>query len=226
MKPHVYVCTAAAGIVVIAIGSLAHVSGFDIALARHILSFYDGAFPRNHWFLKSVMHEGARSVITAALASFTLLAIILRLRGKQTAPFYNFYIFVATALLFVGAIALLKAMTTFVCPWSLDQLGGNRVMTDYRNLFSLSTYGKGRCFPAGHSSGGYAWIGLAFALATTPAALWRGIALLLPIGIALSVTQILRGAHFLSHELTTLGLALLAFSTMGFFIHHQTKSAG
>jgi membrane-associated PAP2 superfamily phosphatase len=61
------------------------------------------------------------------------------------------------------------------------------------------------CFPAGHSSAGFAWVSLYFfALLARPAWRWRGLAVGLVAGGVFGLAQQLRGAHFLSHDLWTL----------------------
>ena len=58
------------------------------------------------------------------------------------------------------------------------------------------------CFPAGHASAGYAWVALYFFfLATRPAWRWRGLAIGLATGAVFGISQQLRGAHFLSHDI-------------------------
>jgi len=64
---------------------------------------------------------------------------------------------------------------------------------------------RGVCFPAGHSSAGFAWVSLYFfALLVHPAWRWRGLAVGLVAGGVFGLAQPLRGAPFLSHDLWTL----------------------
>ena len=53
-------------------------------------------------------------------------------------------------------VAWVKAWSNVDCPWDLLRYGGDR---PYIDLFSLRPIGlsRGRCFPAGHASAGYAW---------------------------------------------------------------------
>ena len=64
--------------------------------------------------------------------------------------------------------------------------------------------GSGRCFPAGHASTGFAFMGGFFALRTQApgmAGLWLAVAL--AAGLLFGGVQQLRGAHFMSHTLWT-----------------------
>jgi membrane-associated PAP2 superfamily phosphatase len=63
------------------------------------------------------------------------------------------------------------------------------------------------CFPAGHASGGYAWLAFYF-LGVYKQSAWRwvGLGFALSIGLIFGVSQQLRGAHFITHDLWTLGI--------------------
>jgi membrane-associated PAP2 superfamily phosphatase len=67
--------------------------------------------------------------------------------------------------------------------------------------------GSAQCFPAGHASGGYAWLALYFfLLAVKPQ--WRGwgLAVGLGAGLVFGISQQLRGAHFISHDLAAIAI--------------------
>lgn len=67
---------------------------------------------------------------------------------------------------------------------------------------------KGHCFPAGHASGGFALMGLAW---LRPGQRWRRGAVLLGLaaGWWMGAYQMAKGAHYLSHTVTTMLLAWL-----------------
>jgi len=113
------------------------------------------------------------------------------------------YLLLAT-LLSTAAVGLLKRWTNVDCPWDLLRYGGDRT---YYSLFMHrpSILGQARCFPAGHASAGYAWTALYFfLLSTRPGWRWWGLGFALGLGALFGVTQQLRGAHFLSHDVCTL----------------------
>ena len=115
------------------------------------------------------------------------------------------YLLLAT-LLSVSLVACIKLWSNMDCPWDLLRYGGTRPRV---GLFDLRPAGlaRGHCFPAGHASGGYAWLALYFFfLVVRPAWRWAGLALGAGLGLVFGVSQQLRGAHFLSHDLWALAI--------------------
>ena len=203
------------GVALILTGYACHVSDIDLTIAEAVHNYY-GGFPRNAFLLRSVMHEGMRNTITSILALLVIILIWDAFSPRQWLQDTRtpLRIFAVCAAVFIGSIAALKAFTTPACPWDLGIFGGHRSSVGYADIFRTSVFGKGHCFPAGHSTAGYVWLCLAFVLSDNRKSFIRLFVALLPIGISLSTAQILRGAHFLSHELTTLGIALIIFSIL------------
>jgi len=69
---------------------------------------------------------------------------------------------------------------------------------------------RGRCFPAGHASGGYALFSLA-GLATSRRGRWIGVSIGLVVGGAMGGYQMLKGAHYLSHTVVTVFVCWIVF---------------
>jgi len=116
------------------------------------------------------------------------------------------------ALLTLGSLPALvgfgKSATNVFCPSELRRYGGDVRYVKLGESFPKEDRPerRGRGFPAGHASGGFALIGL-IVLRRTRA--WRRGGLLLALGAGWGVGgyQMLRGAHFLSHTVTTMILA-------------------
>jgi membrane-associated PAP2 superfamily phosphatase len=119
-----------------------------------------------------------------------------------------------TVLASVLAVSLLKQASHTSCPWDLQEFGG---MAHYVSHWSWGVRdgGPGGCFPAGHASTAFAYLGGYFVLrrvAPRIALAWLAAALV--GGLLLGVTQQLRGAHYMSHTLWsgwvcwTVGLAI------------------
>lgn len=175
-------------------------SDLDLALARPFGGVH--GFPLSqHWLLTSGLHEGARLlswllVVWLTLAVWWPLGWLRRLHGHERTQL------VATTLIAVLAVSTLKAVSTTSCPWDLSLFGGTARYVSH--WLWVPDGGGGHCFPAGHASSGFAFIGGYFVLrrdSATQARAWLGLALL--AGLVLGIGQQVRGAHFMSHTLWT-----------------------
>lgn len=176
-------------------------AGQDLPLARAFGAA--SGFPfRDHWFFVQVMHEAPRRIAWLLVLALGLFAWrpVGALRHTSQADRLQLAL---TTLLSLVVVSLLKYTSTTSCPWDLAEFGG---VARYASHWALGTLdgGGGKCFPAGHASAGFAFVGGYFALRhrlPRAARLWLACALL--AGLALGWAQQVRGAHFLSHTLWT-----------------------
>lgn len=177
-------------------------SGLDLPMAH----WFGGAggFPlRDNFFLMTVLHEGAKRlawllVLALCLAVWWPLGWLRRLsmhRRLQLA---------VTTLLAVLVVSALKSFSTASCPWSLADFGDvAHYVPHWQHVFAPDG-GGGRCFPAGHASSGFAFVGGYFAFRdAAPVIARRWLAAALLLGGVLGLAQQIRGAHFTSHTLWT-----------------------
>lgn len=159
-------------------------------------------FPLKHApFLDQWMHTGLKWLMVAvALGSLCLSFIAFGV--DRIKPYQKSF-----ACVFIGMtisttmVALLKHYNLHGCPWDLQMYGGTLPFFD---LFSAPPLGieAGRCFPAGHPSGGFALLAFYYAFGHhLPLFAKRMCYLALFAGSIMGLTQIIRGAHFLSHVL-------------------------
>ncbi len=176
-------------------------SGLDMVLAH----WFGGAqgFPlRDHWLFTTVLHEGARRlswllVVGLSLAVWWPVGVLRRIDRSQRLQL------VVTILLSLLAVVSFKFMSNTSCPWDLAEFGGlARYVSHW--LWGTTDGGGAHCFPAGHASAGFAYVGGYFALrhAAPRAARWW-LACALVVGLVLGISQQARGAHFMSHTLWT-----------------------
>jgi len=149
-----------------------------------------------HTVLKNVTALGLVVAIVLALASIRTPA----LRSWRRALILFCVMAGGSAYL----VQELKEVSAHACPWDLAMYGGH---AQWFPLFSHVAAGTelGRCWPGGHASGGFAIIAGYFALRTrhprwARRLLWLGLAM----GTLMGGVQMVRGAHFLSHNLWTL----------------------
>lgn len=192
---------ALAGLFVIA--SLLHA---DLWLADRLYAWEGHTWALRQAWLTQHIHLVGRELSTAAWLVVLAAWLVANLRlgwGHLRRPLA--YLLTATALSTL-LVAALKHWSNVDCPWDLVRYSGTR---PYVGLFELRPPGLGRglCFPAGHASAGYAWLALYFFLdAVKPR--WRSAGLVagLAVGLLFGMSQQLRGAHFVSHDLTALAI--------------------
>ena len=169
--------------------------------------FYDAQlqkFPLKQNSLLSLwLHVGLKWMIV--WVALTCLALALasikwaQLRADRTS-----YLWVFVAMLVsTSVVATLKHYSQHACPWDINLYGGNLPLFDLWTTPPLSAE-AGRCFPAGHPSAGFSLMAFYFAFKHSKPRfakymLWLGMVL----GLVMGATQIMRGAHFLSHVLWT-----------------------
>jgi len=180
-----------------------------------------------NFLTEQLIHKLGRDISAAAWLCVLLAWVASRTRPslshwRQPLAYLAFSTLLATAL-----VAWVKSWSNMDCPWDLVRYGGERA---YVGLFELRPIGlaRGVCFPAGHASAGYAWVSLYFFfLATRPKWRWAGLGTGVGLGLLFGLSQQLRGAHFLSHDvwsaticwLTALGVYASTWGESGVEVH-------
>lgn len=173
-------------------------------------------FPlRDAWWLTTVLHNGARNLswlvgIALIVAVWRPFGVLRRLDRLQR---------VQLALSTVAAVLLvstMKSVSTTSCPWDLSGFGG--IAHHVSHWTWLLDGGRGHCFPAGHASAGFAFLGGWWVFRDVDRRVARRwLAASLVAGFVLGFAQQARGAHFMSHTLWTGWLCwtvTLAFDTV------------
>jgi membrane-associated PAP2 superfamily phosphatase len=176
-------------------------AGLDLPLAR-LAAGARGFALRDHWLLTSVLHDAGRYLAWLVVAWLLIgcwhpSGILRRL------PLAARVQWLATALLCLLAINLLKYSSLTSCPWDLSEFGGAGVHLSHW-VWGSSDGGPGHCFPAGHAVSGFAFMGGYFAARDVSQRLaWQLLLAAAGAGLVLGIGQQLRGAHFMSHTLWT-----------------------
>ena len=180
-------------------------TGWDLAI--------QGMFYRNgQWLVDNTQpvirffFYDAPKTLLVLYAILILLALVLSWFVKPLQRFRTRNnVFILICLLLVPAIVGLGKKDTHVhCPYQLQEFGGD---VPYVTLFQANKVDTpGRCFPAGHASGGFALLTLIL-IATTRRRQIAALAGTMALGWAMGGYQMLNGRHFLSHTLTTILLA-------------------
>lgn len=168
------------------------------------------------WWARGLLHTGGRWVIRSvgalALAVWSLSFVFARLRDwRRPAGFVLLAMVMAT-----GIVGSLKAVTNVDCPWDLIGFGGNN---PYVGLFAdrPDALPRAKCFPGAHSSSGFALVCFYFLLRDRSRRVAGcALAIAIAVGVAFSIGQEARGAHFLSHDLTA--AAIVWFVQLGLYV--------
>lgn len=180
-------------------------SGADLPLSR-LFGTPQGFVLRHHWFVQTVLHDAAAGVLKAVFVVLGLNVLwpLPLIGAMPRALRLRWWLL---SLLCALAISLLKRHSLVSCPWSLAEFGGSAHWLAHGTWAAwrgAGDGGPGGCFPAGHVSNAFALVGGALALrpvSARAAQLW--LLAVCVIGALLGLTQLLRGAHFLSHSLWT-----------------------
>ena len=186
-------------------------TNLDLALQDH---FYDPATQR--WAVdeaepvgRVVFYNGPKVLVgVIALAAFTLAAGPARWRDRVSLNRRGLWLAVLV-ITTVPALAVIgKSFINVFCPSEITRYGGDVAYAKLCEPFPAADRParRGGCFPAGHASGGFALLGL-LALRATPR--WRTGVILLGLGLGwgMGFYQMLKGAHYLSHTITTMLVA-------------------
>lgn len=113
-------------------------------------------------------------------------------------------------LLCVLAVWFLKRTTGVACPWSLEAFGGSAEMTE--PVFGLA-FRSGSCWPSGAAGSGFALFAAYFALRDArPRLAKAALAAALLLGWSAGLGRMAVGAHFLSHNISSMALDWLLCS--------------
>lgn len=183
-------------------------SGLDLPLAR-LVGGAQGFAWRDQAALVLLAHEVPRRLAWVAVALLAwgvwrpwgFLRMLTRADRLQL---------VASVLLGVAAVALIKRASSSSCPWDLAEFGGVAQYVSHW-AWGLGDGGGGHCFPAGHASAAFSFLAAWPVLArTVPRLAGRWLVAVLAIGLVLGLSQQLRGAHYMSHTLWSAWLCAVA----------------
>jgi membrane-associated PAP2 superfamily phosphatase len=182
--------------------------------------FFD--FTASRWWMdasdplwRALCYTGPKAaIIGLALALLALAAGPARWRTQLRMARRDLIVALLTLASVPALVGLGKSSTNVFCPSELRRYGGDVRYVKLGERFPPddTPARRGRGFPAGHASGGFALVGLMWLRRTRA---WRRGILLLAMGAGwwMGGYQMLRGAHFLSHTVTTMLMAWIIVLT-------------
>jgi membrane-associated PAP2 superfamily phosphatase len=149
------------------------------------------------------MHTGLKYLSLALWFALLLWWVSLRRRPSRQPLRRAMGFTLIVTLLAALTVSSLRAISPHSCPWDLSAFGGT---AEYFRFFDAvpQNPGPGRCAPSGHAASGFVWLAGYIALRDVDRKAARAaLAFSLLFGILAGLTQLARGAHFLSHVLLT-----------------------
>ena len=183
-------------------------SGLDLTLARWLGSSAGFALQHNA-FWEGTLHRGVKQL--QWLPALLLMALVVMPVGfMRKIKLRQRLQLAGGTLLALALISGLKLFSLTSCPWDLQEFGGAARHVSHW-LWRTADGGGGHCFPAGHASAGFAYVGGFFVFRhVLPKVARRWLIASLAAGLILGLAQQLRGAHFMSHTLWTAWLCWLS----------------
>jgi membrane-associated PAP2 superfamily phosphatase len=178
---------------------------------------------QKNYVLQQLIHNTGRSM-SVLLAVLLLLAIVLSFVFRRLIPYRKTLTFVFSAVVLSSSlIGLLKHSLLVSCPWEFAEFGGQLTYLPLLDQL-IQRNGEG-CFPAGHATAGFAWVAAYWALHhhANRFAIW-GFYLPVLVGAIFGFAQELRGAHFLSHDVTSFFIAWISSSLLYRYVFFRDKS--
>ncbi len=191
--------------------ALAYGAKLDFVLATFLFDLQGSSWSlQHHWLTETVLHHSVRNLNQTLVLTVLSYWVWQRFYKKDLSQKQRALGgLLLSLILSYAAVAVLKRLLPMECPWDLQQFGGDSV---FWGLFDTrpDTLASNQCFPAGHASIGFAWLALYYYLRTVkPDRAWLGLLIGMAAGLLLGFVQQLRGAHFISHDITTAAVCWL-----------------
>lgn len=201
----------------LAIFAVTHLGALDIWLSDHSYDFKQASWAMDHnsgvW--RAFFYDGPKALLI--LLGVTLLVLIARpawLPKWRLSRREAVMVFICLATV-PAVVGLVRNSSGVSCPRELQHYNGP--VADDLGHFDAARISKtapgGGCWPSAHASGGFALLCLAFLNRARRTRIQFAI-LGLSVGAAMGAYQVLRGAHFASHIVVTMLMALIVIQAL------------
>lgn len=185
-----------------------YLTNLDFIITDFIYEKTSWKYTQSFW-AETIMHKLARMILIALYVFLVFKLYILIKNNSENHKIYDLFILLITIIISIALVSTTKQLFNVDCPWDLIQYGGEKP------FYSLFSYPKqlqpsAHCFPASHASVGFGWIALYFYFQVNNLPhKYKTLITVLFIGFSFGVAQQIRGAHFISHDITSLTICLL-----------------
>ena len=210
----------------IAVIALFQFTNLDILIQNFFYNFESKSWliDKNEPILKFFLYDGMK-IFLIAIAVGILFSLIFLRKNKIIQEYKKGLIIVLLAAFFIPLfIGSLKAISNTPCPCNIVYFNGTypdiKVFDSYPKDFIQTS--KAKCWPAGHSSGGFALMALFF-LFKNPINQKLALGAALIVGWSMGTYKMLLGDHFLSHTIITMLMAWLIILIIVKFVQNKIK---
>ncbi len=167
-----------------------------------------GGFPyRNDWSLAVLNHKYVKEILIAVYVFYVAAWLMSFKHNALKARHRELGYFFIVAILSTALIGLIKSHSPHACPWNMT------TATAQGFIWKFNTT-NGHCFPGGHAATGFALMtGYFVYRLSRPARAYFFLITGIILGFCFGWAQMMRGAHFLSHNLWTAWF-IWAFNTV------------
>jgi membrane-associated PAP2 superfamily phosphatase len=184
-----------------------------------------------HFFYRKIFYTGIKIPIYIVGVTALIASIISWKKNIWNKYRKGFLVVTLTLIILPTTIAVVgKNVTNVQCPDDINRFAGTIPYVKHFEPYPPNPnspdgkWPKGRCWPAGHASGGFALLSLV-CLFQSRRNKMAAFIFAMSMGWIMGVYQMLRGMHFLSHHLTTMFLAFILVSTLNIFIKDFTHES-
>lgn len=164
------------------------------------------------------------------IAAFVIYKCIIGYKNKTLFKETRAYLIVLLSLIIIpGGIATVgKKSISIQCPYDIPRYGGTIPFVKKLEPYPINPnrpdgkWPPGNCWPAGHASGGFALLSLYLVFKDKKKKFWA-IIFGLTMGTVMSIYQMIRGAHYISHQIDTLLITLIVISFLNMVIKKENN---
>lgn len=182
----------------------------DLQVQDHFFSFDTGRWlvDEDDPLLRLIFYSGIKAVIIG-VGALAILGVVLSFYRERLRPLrQGLVIFILSLALVPLLVAGSKQFTNVYCPYQIQRYDGVypyvKIFGSYPETFHPKR--RGKCFPAGHATGGFAFMALYYVCRKRWARI-AGASTGLVLGWTMGLYQMFKGAHYLSHTVVTMLLA-------------------